>query len=113
MWPTCGLSWTVMPHTYIPTRPGVTGTNSRFSRVSVSKMRKGTGSLLGAAGDRHVVAGGGWTGQNDVSARRHPNADLVESPVDAALHLARRFGSVGPGARADDHADLRLLTAQR
>ena len=36
MWPTCGLSCTVMPHTYMLTRPGVTGANSRFSRVSVS-----------------------------------------------------------------------------
>ncbi len=36
MWPTCGLFCTVMPHTYIEALPGVTGTNSRFSRVSVS-----------------------------------------------------------------------------
>ncbi len=34
--PTCGLFWTVIPHTYMPARPGVTGTNSRRSRVSVS-----------------------------------------------------------------------------
>ena len=36
MWPTCGLFCTVMPHTYMPTWFGLTGTNSRFSRVSVS-----------------------------------------------------------------------------
>ena len=36
MCPTCGLFCTVMPQTYMVTRPGVTGTNSRFSRVSVS-----------------------------------------------------------------------------
>src|SRR5690625_3160394 len=72
MCPMWGASWTVAPHTYIPTCPGVRGVNSRVRRVAESYRCRVTAVSLSVSvafrPQLDVDEGGGDRGQALVAA---------------------------------------------
>src|SRR5580765_1630383 len=96
MCPTCGLSCTVMPQTYMPTWPAWTGTNSRLLAVRVSYTRSIVSPLLCARrGGRALVRR--HRSDPDVAGDAEPHPGFDHGAVQPPAQLARHFLRIGAG----------------
>src|SRR5262249_25823520 len=92
-WPTCGLSCTVMPHTYMPTLPGTTGSKDRLPRLCASRMRRGTSLSFE------------WFPRNSLTFGLESRRSRRPSPLrlHAQRQHARRQGVIRKPARFGGH----------